>query len=181
MNEAQRHLLRQQLLLAAKPDLRRGEITDATPGAVEIALGGADESVPAELIAGGLVAVGDIVDALVAGNAPPLILAATVAPLTAATLNADWSTGTGRATASYYIDRGRVWLQGGVKRDSGATTTPLTLPSGYRPTQTGGVASAVVTGAGTLTYLTITTAGVLTFGAVTTGTAINLDGISFRI
>jgi len=75
VNEAQRHLLRQQLLLGAKPDLRRGEITDATPGAVEIALGGADESVPAELIAGGFVADGDIVDALVAGNAPPLILA----------------------------------------------------------------------------------------------------------
>lgn len=75
MNEAQRHLLRQRLLLGAKPDLRRGEITDATPGAVEIALGGADESVPAELIAGGFVADGDIVDALVAGNAPPLVLA----------------------------------------------------------------------------------------------------------
>ena len=99
----------------------------------------------------------------------------------AATLNANWSTGTGRAAASYYRDRSRVWLQGGVKRDSGATTTPLTLPSGYRPTQTGGATGVILTGAGTLTYLTIDTAGVLTFGAVTTGTALNLDGISFRI
>lgn len=99
----------------------------------------------------------------------------------AATLNANWSTGTGRAAASYYRDRSRVWLQGGVKRDSGATTSPFTLPSGYRPTQTGGTAYAIVDGAGAVTYATVSTAGVLTFGAVTTGTALNLDGISFRI
>lgn len=106
---------------------------------------------------------------------------ATVESLTAATLNANWSTGTGRAAASYYKDRGRVWLQGGVKRDSGATTSPFTLPSGYRPTQTGGTVYAIVDGAGAVTYATVSTAGVLTFGAVTTGTALNLDGISFRI
>lgn len=79
MNEAQRALLRQQLLLAAKPDLRRGEITDATPGAVEVELGASGDSVPAEVIAGGLVAVGDIVDVLVAGNRPPLVLAGSFA------------------------------------------------------------------------------------------------------
>lgn len=181
MNEAQRHLLRQQLLLGAKPDLRRGEITDATPGAVEIALGGADESVPAEVIAGGYVATGDIVDVLVAGNAPPLILATTVPPLTTATLNADWATGTGGSAPSYYKDRGRVWLQGSVMRTAGATLSPLTLPSGYRPTQTGGASYLILVAGGDNTYMTISTAGVATFGAVTTSLPLYLNGISFRI
>lgn len=99
----------------------------------------------------------------------------------AATLNANWLTGTGGAAPSYYIDRGRVWLQGSVMRTAGATLTPLTLPSGYRPTQTGGVTYVVMTGVGTTTYMTISTAGVLAFGAVTTSTALHLDGISFRI
>lgn len=94
MNEAQRHLLRQQLLLGAKPDLRRGEITDATPGAVMIDLGASGVDVPAEVIAGGGVVTGDIVDALVAGNAPPLVLAAS-APSVRVYHNADvavWDT-----------------------------------------------------------------------------------------
>lgn len=106
---------------------------------------------------------------------------ATVEGLTAATLNANWSTGTGNSAPSYYKDRGRVWLQGSVMRTAGATLTPLTLPSGYRPTQTGGATYVVMTGAGTSTYMTISTAGVLTFGAVTSSVALHLDGISFRI
>lgn len=93
MNEAQRALLRQQLLLAAKPDLRRGEITDATPGAVEVELGASGDSVPAEVIAGGLVAVGDIVDVLVAGNRPPLVLAGSFAAATGTSLPSSPSDG----------------------------------------------------------------------------------------
>ena len=76
MNDAQRKILQQERALSRKPDLRRGEVIDATPGAVTVALGGSTDEVPAQTILGANVAVGDIVDVLAAGNRPPLILAA---------------------------------------------------------------------------------------------------------
>jgi len=76
VNDAQRKILQQERALSRKPDLRRGEVIDATPGAVTVALGGSTDEVPAQTILGANVAVGDIVDVLAAGNRPPLILAA---------------------------------------------------------------------------------------------------------
>lgn len=81
--------------------------------------------------------------------------------------------------ATFYRDRGRVYLAGALK--SGVSgTSAFTLPVGYRPAASlefpavasGGVAEVIVGSAGTVTPANI--------GASAVATAVYLVGISFR-
>lgn len=72
---------------------------------------------------------------------------------------------------------GRVYLVGSVKRTTGATLTPCTLPVGYRPS------AAIIRECnrnGAYGQLVITTDGVVTVSATVTNQALSFD-ISFDV
>ena len=98
------------------------------------------------------------------------------------------SWGAGGSTATVYVDRGRVWLDGFVSTTGGSTAVG-TLPAGKRPAATVYVPVTFNNDLGgtpisTAGWLSVDTAGVVTLGSLPAPTgdlSIFLGGLSFLV
>lgn len=138
---------------------RHGTVTTAAPLAV--ALGGSSVSYSNVRSIAGPLAVGDDVAAWTFGNDIIVLGALTEVPETPRVIGAGgqpafqnaWvNFGGTEPSASFYKDRGRVYLAGSVKSGTVGAVPMFTLPSGYRP-PVDTVRFPVVDGVGTGTLL----------------------------